>query len=331
MRKIVLTLAVVLLAAPALADVKLIAEKDLGNDRKVWVKYESDEGQLIRAFGLNITATDGNIVDINDYAVGDNNGGYGIFPGAFRDAPIAVNPTTGLVDNWNVTGYSPLAPSGDPDAQGGIPGPAITIELGSLYTDAAPGDEGYLCSVTVDEDVKTLCIEGNAIRGNVVMEDASEPAVLDLTEACATWDECFPSTDPGYDDWVAHGKPLCWCYARQCHGDADGDRQGNDFFGWTYVSTDDLNVVIAAWQILEPPHAEAPNLNGIADVDGGMCADFDHDRQGNDFFGWMRVSTDDLAVLIDAWQALEPPKNDPAHPFYPDGIPGDCVPTPVEP
>jgi hypothetical protein len=64
--------------------------EDLG-EGVIQISYDaSGEAQLVRAFALNITATDGNIIDINDFAIGDNNGGYGIFPGAFRDAAMGL-------------------------------------------------------------------------------------------------------------------------------------------------------------------------------------------------------------------------------------------------
>ena len=307
------------MAGAVWADVKLVAELEEPN--KVWIKYESDEGQRIRAFGLNITATDGNIIGLEDYAVGDNNGGYGIFPGAFAAAPIVVNPTTGQVDNWNVPGYSPLAPAGDPDAEGDIPGPSITVEMGSLYTDAPPSQtEGYLCSVTVDENVTEVCITGNAIRGNVVLEDASE-AVIDLGGghelACVDVGvhcDCVPRDHP---DYGTLGCPTCWCYARQCRGDADGLRQGSVITGYMYVSTNDLIALADAWQIKEPPKGP-----GILSLPGGICADFDHAKQGSIITGYMRVSTNDLIILANNWQIKEPPKG--------PGIPG-CVPEPNEP
>jgi len=307
MRRIGLILTVLFVAGPAWADVKLIVERDATDPGKIWIKYESDEAQRIRAFALDITANDGNIIDINDFAVGDNNGGYGIFPGAFRDAPIAVNPTTGQVENWGVTGYSPLAPADDPDARGDIPGPAITVELGSLYTDAPPSQtEGYLCSVTVDGNVSQVCVTGNAIRGNVVLEDASEATTnVDVEPVClggCPAGDCFPCDHPDYDEWVAVGKPACWSYARQCRGDADGKKQGSPFLGYMYVGTDDLAVLVDAWKILEPPKGP-----GIATVENGICADFDHDKQGSPFLGHMRVGTDDLGVLIAHWKVLEAP------------------------
>ena len=309
MRKIILTLAVVLVAVPAMADVKLVAELDAGNSKKVWIKYESDEAQKVRAFALNITATDGNIIDINDFSVGDNNGGYGIFPGTFRDAPIAVNPTTGQVDNWNVAGYSPLAPAGDPEAEGDIPGPAITIECGSLYTDAGPDmAEGYLCTVTVDDTATLVCITGNAIRGNVVMEDASE-ATTDLTEACVVIpsDECIPSSGAyalQYANWVLLGKPDCWCAdygadgakGNQCYGDAAGDVYSRGYV----VYTTDLTALSDSWKA----------KIGEANLD--PCADFAHDTYSRGYV----VYTTDLNILAAHWKKKVGEA--------PIGNPGDC-------
>jgi hypothetical protein len=166
-----------------------------------------------------------------------------------------------------------------------------------------------------------LCVTANAIRGNVVLESAAE--VQDLVVACGNYGggECFPSSDPAYNDWAAFGKPDCWCYARQCHGDADGMKQGSSLFGFQYVSTDDLIILAAAWQIKEPPKAVAPYPNGVADVPNGICADFNHDKQGSSLFGYVRVSTDDLIILANNWQIKEPPKD--------VGVPGDCVPDPL--
>jgi len=162
-----------------------------------------------------------------------------------------------------------------------------------------------------------VCVTGNAIRGNVVLDDASE-ATLTQAEFCILWDECFPSSNPKYADWVAFGKPDCWCYARQCHGDADGLKQGSVVTGYMYVSTNDLIALAAAWQIKEPPKGL-----GIVSLPGGICSDFDHGQQGSVVTGYMRVSTNDLIILANNWQIKEAPKG--------PGIPGDCVPVPVEP
>ncbi len=314
MKKMILTLAVVLLAAPAWATVTIELEEI--SDGVIQISYDATgETDLVRAFALNIVATDGNITGIDDYTIGDNTGGYGIFPGSFADN-ITVNPTTGQVDSWvgNPNPYTPVAPAGDPDALGDIPGPAITIEMGSLYDTTAPGTTGVLCTITIESTVSKVCVTGNAIRGNVVLENASE-AALNPLEVCWTGD-CFPSNYPGYADWVAFTKPDCWCYGRQCRGDADGKKQGSAALGYQYVSTNDLIRLANAWQIKEPPKGP-----GIGTVPGGICADFDHGKQGSAALGYMRVSTNDLIKLANSWQIKEPPKG--------PGVPADCVPVPL--
>ena len=298
MRTLILALTVLLFAAPVWATVTIEATADAGNARKFFISYDSDEAELVRAFALNIVATDGNVIDVNDYAVGDDNGGFGIFPGTFAAANVLVNPTTGEVDNWAVDGYSPVAPAGDPDAEGGIGTPGVTIEMGSLYDTAAPGNSGILCSVTFDDDATEFCITANAIRGNVVLESAAEVTslVLPVCPIPIGGDDCIAAGHPNYAMWVARGKPFCWCAAGlsqdgsppsrglQCKGDADNAAQ----WGIYEVFTDDLGVLATAWK----------KLTGLTASEA--CADFDRADQ----WGIYPVFTDDLAILAGNWKAL---------------------------
>jgi hypothetical protein len=294
MRTLILAVAVLLLAAPAWATVEIKLSE---TDRVVTISYDSTgEAELVRAFALDITA-DGNIIDINDYKVGDNNYGYGICPGKFASVPIDVNPTTGQVDNWNKPGYDPVAPAGDPDALGDIPGPGITVEMGSLYDDAPPPKEGVLCTITVDENVTQVCVTGNAIRGNVVLETAAEVA-LDPDPVCLTIGpaDCISVGHADYAMWDYRGKPWCWCpvgttqganptsRGLQCYGDTDNAAQ----WGIYEVFTDDLAVLAAEWKKVTGD----PTLNA--------CADLTHADQ----WGIYAVFTDDLAIMAANWKAV---------------------------
>ncbi|MGD0571784.1 MAG: hypothetical protein ABSB11_02040 [Sedimentisphaerales bacterium] len=155
----------------------------------------------------------------------------------------------------------------------------------------------YTCSNTVP---KNYVISQNPPCGTLYCGGVD---IVVSTGPC----DCFPSSDPAYNDWVAFGKPACWCYLRQCHGDADGLTQGNTKSGLYYVGTNDLNVLVGAWQVLEPP--KGPGIATIT-VNGipGICADFAHDAQGNTKTGIYRVGTNDLNKMITYWQVLEPPK-----------------------
>jgi len=291
----ILALAVVLLAAPAWADVTITVTKI--SDTKVAIGYDatSELPELVRAFALDLTVTDGNIVDINDYAVGDDNHGYGIFPGNFS-LYITVNGTTGKVDSWDDPNYTPVAPADDPGALGGLDTNGITVEMGSLYDTNAPAAIGVLCTVTVSAGTKKLCVRGNAIRGNIVMEDAAE---VDPCEVCYTFvvvpPDCFPSTFTTYPDWVTYGKPNCWCNSAikpgatgnyQCDGDADGVTSGPPFQYRIYIA--DLSKVVGNWK----------KKMGAAGLD--PCADIDHKSSGAPF--QYRVYIPDLSGVVGNWK-----------------------------
>jgi hypothetical protein len=291
MRTLILALTVLLFAAPVWATVTITLD-DLG-DRKIAVNYTSTEGELIRAFALDITATDGNIIDVNDYAIGDDNNGYGIFPGSFAAAPIAVNPTTGQVDNWAVAGYSPVAPAGDPDALPGIGTSGVTIELGSLYDTASPSQTaGMLCTITVDEDVTEVCVTANAIRGNVVLESAAEVQNLVMGPCWTPPDVgCIPAGHGNYAMWTTLGKPPCWCgppngSGFQCRGDADGVDSGMPFKYQVYLN--DLSIMVNNWK----KKATTPGLD--------PCADFDRVDSGMPFK--YQVYLNDLTILVNNWK-----------------------------
>jgi hypothetical protein len=59
--------------------------------------------------------------------------------------------------------------------------------------------------------------------------------------------DLLPASWQDYAEWVAVGKPACWAYPRQCHGDADGLAETSKT-GTYYVGPSDLNVFLAAWQ-----------------------------------------------------------------------------------
>lgn len=71
---------------------------------------------------------------------------------------------------------------------------------------------------------------------------------------------------PDEAEWIKAGRPLCWCYPRQCKGDADGLADGKSNY---WVSQPDLNILKSAWQQANGP-VGAPRA----------CADFDHLTDG---------------------------------------------------
>jgi hypothetical protein len=110
---------------------------------------------------------------------------------------------------------------------------------------------------------------------------------------------CFPDYHEDYPEWVAAGKPDCWCDPRQCRGDTDRMSQGKKKY---WVGSNDLDVLIAAWN---KPFAEIEgrDFNGTALI----CADFDHKAAGKKKY---RVSSDDLDILIANWNQANAPAAD---------------------
>ena len=298
MKTIIFPLVVAVLAAPAWATISLKVT-DLG-DGKAAIDYSGTE--RARAFALDVTVDAGMIEAVSDFAVGDDNNGYGIFPANFSRY-ITVDPVSGDVTDWAIAGYTPVADPNDPGALSGLGTNGITLEMASLYDTKAPPLAGRLCVLTVSEACK-VSVAANATRGNVVLENASQ-ATVDLTGATNV--QVGSTTGGGYsgahpEEWQAVGQPDCWIAKlnpRQCRGDADGAAQGKQQF---WVSTNDLDILIAAWN---KPFDQISGLKvGNVPV---ICADFDHLSQGKSKF---RVSTNDLDILIANWQLASQPAAD---------------------
>jgi len=299
MRKIALPLAVLLLATPVLAAVRIIIEND---NCAALIKYATD-GEKVRAFALDVTVDgDATIDAISQFHKGEStaaNPGYGIFPANFGQY-ITVDADTGEVESWDVDEYTPLADPCDPGALGGLGTNGVTLEMGALYYPAddtspnAPGDSGTLCKLEVSGSCNMSAVV-NAIRGGVVLTDATsvDPDLSGASnvEVCSA--VCPFDTQAECDEWAAVGSPECWTYPRQCHGDADNASQGKKNY---WVSTNDLNILIAAWN------------KPLGDLVGNqICADFDHGSQGKKKY---RVSTNDLDILVANWNQANAPDPD---------------------
>jgi hypothetical protein len=290
MKKLYFVLTALLLAAPAFCAIDVNCTVD-GNE--VTVNYDaSGESFLPRAFGLDITLSDGNIVKIT-----------------YDDANFWVHPGTIVIVSGDVNDEgTPVAPVSDPCALGGIGTGGMTIEMGSLYDandpchPTAPPASGVLLKFTVDTLGIDVNIAGNAARGNVVLENTDE-ATVNYT-GCSIPDECY--TGPDYSEWVAVGKPDSWCYPKQCHGDATGSPE---LFGgrtnWVAVGLADMQVLLNGYN--------DPSTDYVH-PDPRIAADFNHDEE---LFGgrtnWVHVGLADMQILLAYY-------NDPC-----GTVPADCL------
>jgi len=107
---------------------------------------------------------------------------------------------------------------------------------------------------------------------------------VDLSFVLFTEPGCFPCAHPDYFQWLDVGKPDCWCYPRQCHGDADGLPYGKNNY---WVAIPDLTILKNAWN----------KPLGLL-VGNEICADFDHLPYGKNNY---RVAIPDLTILKANW------------------------------
>ncbi len=284
MNKTISALVLFSFVCPATAAVTITAGQ-VGTTYDVKISYDATaEGQPVRAFAIDVTVDNGARIT----AVSNTNPDYYIYDGrAVAD------------------------PCDHPDTQPGLGSSGITTEMASLYAPAdpchttAPPKSGDLLTFTVDKDCNvTLAL--NKIRRGVVMEDGTIPSVT-LTGCTVTAGECYTGM-PDYDQWVAAGKPECWCYPRQCHGDADGLQEGGGKVPLVWVGVNDLAILGTSWK------------KNPGDVGYNGCADFDHLPEGGD--GQVRVWTNDLSILGTYWKDASDGGPTP----LPDCLPGNRTP-----
>lgn len=277
MKKVLILLVICALAAPVFADgtVTISAEDDGADVNIILTVDTADAGDGPVGFALDITATDPD-KDLTDTVVVDS----------FFDIFIDL-----AFDEENGDGY--LYAEGDNAVcKVGAAGQINTAGSAASVADAMAGDRVYaVCAGGLGGETGTpadpptgaitlLTISGeggataditlNDIRGGIVFKAGGTVTVNGLPLSITIPDdgptECLKDTAPGYATWVAFGKPDCWCYAKQCKGDANGKALLNKA-----VNITDLNILKAAY------NKTVTELQTVLVGDvPGICADFNH-------------------------------------------------------
>lgn len=292
MKKVLLSLLILALAAPALADVAVTAAQ-VGTSKVLRVTVTPSGTAAVRGVALVLETTDGNAA----LAAGTDvvTAGLNTFIDYGFSVPTGFNVGVGnAAAQWNAAGVVATYPA-----------PKFSVCAGYL---APSGQLGQTNAITFDvtyamTSTSTIAISLDTLRGGIVGDTLGTVTVAPTATITLASAECVKTTAPFYADWVAFGKPNCWCYAKNCRGDVDGLKQGNSVTGYVYVFTNDLNKFLAAYNI-----KEAPKGPGVASVVNGICADFDHARQGNSVTGYIRVFTNDLNIFLASYNVKEPPK-----------------------
>ena len=192
------------------------------------------------------------------------------------------------------------------------------------------GDAGASYTLSLLSDNWTVTMDTLVVH--VIDADCMQEAGIDIADPVR------------YAAFLEAGSPECWCYPKQCHGDADSrtERLGLKT-GYFAVASADLMTLLAGWGTLEPPFgpgvASQPDVT-ITDSDFGpysvkaACANFDNDawadplipgsgtftggKEGDAKTGYYHIGGGDLAILITYWGINEPSLG--------PGVPGDCLP-----
>ena len=285
MKKIILVMVALLMAAPAMAEVTITAVG--GSDCEFTIAYAATDADqlagksLISGMAINISVDNGATIDSVEAYKTDGEStnaspGYGIYPGS-------ITITSGVFQ----TSGDPVGKPGSPGQAGDLGDSAVTIEVGALYDDdavpsAAPLAAGNLCTFTVSGDCHVSLALETTHRKGVIMEDGSSRPV---GSGC-TLVECDVVCVPPF--------PLCWKdppgAATQCEGDFSGDGVGFN------VTSTDFIILKAAYltDYLSDPY-------GVGDDEYNPCADANRD-------GYV-TSTDFIALKT--YYLQNPPGNCP--------------------
>jgi hypothetical protein len=298
--KRMMAILVLVVAVPAMAVVNFTVTGTTDGSGLVTISYVATDGDLPRGVALRVGLSDGAVVDTTTAAVVDpmfntfidwaysNPQNFQVGQGNPLANPIAAGVLAGNASDFSIS-MGVLDQTGKQ-----LAGPATSANLITLKLIKGTADQ---TTVTVSGD--TLRGPASGVVGSVLTSNLTQTGIVKF----GTPPLCVKDTAPFYNDWVAFGKPNCWCYARNCKGDADGLKQGSAVTGYWFVGTNDLNILVAAWQV-----KEAPKGPGIATIANGICADFARDKQGSAVTGYWRVGTNDLNKLVASWQIKEAPK-----------------------
>jgi hypothetical protein len=298
MRKVLLSLLVLALAAPTFAAVNISGVDN--QDGTVTLAIDTTSGEVVRGVALKVAAADG---------------------AKLVQTAATVNPVFNtFIDSAFELGGAYNIGDGHPFANAAAAGTAdvvnaleFSISMGVL--DQAGNQAGYTSPVggealiTFKTGAGTLTITLDTLRGGIV-GDAAIVSNLDTAAVVVIVtdgpQDAIKAEAPFYAAWVQYGKPACWAYAKNCKGDADGLKQGTTKQGFWHVGTGDLNVLLAAWEVKESATGTTPSGPGILSVTNGICADFARDIQGTTKQGFWRVGTNDLNILLASWEVKEP-------------------------
>lgn len=205
MKRMIITLVVLLIATPAMAAVEITGEH-IGSG-VVQIDFNNTNPNNVRAIALDIKVTSGAAVfsGVLEVNADVDPKGYDIYPGSIV-SEFVVGGVGGEAAEVNITDWGKAECDGNlPGTGDGVGSDWLTIEMGSLYIGAVnePGQEGLVVKFQVDRSC-TITVTENTIRGGIVMENPDEDPgvtgldlVINVGFACGCYGNLVDDTDPG--------------------------------------------------------------------------------------------------------------------------------------
>lgn len=171
MKTSVLSLVVLLLLASPAGSTVVLTCRDLGGGVAELSYDASQEASLVRAFALDVTLSHGIITSTDNWS----------FDYWFYPSTTIIDPETGEI----VAPGTPIVPSDEPGALGGLGTNGMTIAMASLYHEddpihnTPPPVSGALLTFNVSAECDVTVIE-NSLRGGVVLEDGTQADIFTL-------------------------------------------------------------------------------------------------------------------------------------------------------
>jgi hypothetical protein len=290
MKKILTSLLVLALVAPAMADVTITCTEVGSGDGHLRISVLPSGDAEVRGIALKLARTSGDaaIDATTDATVTQYN------------TPVDYYATQGITDgNADNIPDDPGHPLAEPDLPGGeldLTGPRDTFVLCSGYLDHGGSQAGVTVEsffdvtydltaescITITEDQIRGGVQGDDL-GNVVIVGSPVCLAAPVVEDCVIDD---PDTTH-YEEWLGSAnpatptlpwaKPDCWCHIRQCRGNVDGVKEG-----LFQVTSTDLNILLSVYNLGDKKLSQTT-----------ICADLDHIKEG-----LFRVTATDLGLLL---------------------------------
>jgi len=343
MKKLLLIVVVLLMAAPLYAENEIRFSFVDNWDGSCTITYDVNEVAAdpcddppVRpvAMGLTVEVTSG--APITSVILEDNDpcGFFEIFMDAAYSMELDPCDPCGYqygagtaIAFFDVPGEAVLALPWDPEDPCTVTandGMKFAISMGGLGGETDPDQKSPPTSGSI-----TLTSDGgsefklyvNAVRGGIIGEDGEPMVVLGLDDGGAKKpkkkiSECYNEVDKRRKNptppagkgtsWYNSGKPVCWCFPRQCHGDADGFKVGTPL-GYKWVETSDGDIVSQAWFVKEGGNQSLPDYINVVHAASGReltCGDAMHNIVGNPL-GYKRVENSDGDEISAHWMCKE--------------------------